>query len=653
MAADSLAIRTAPRFEFLRKELALRPGRLAAMARITVCCVLTVILCMIFRIPVPAYAAYNVFLLSGSGSEVATTLRTAIGGGIAITAAACLSLLLYVVDAGEPALRLPLMAAATFLGMYLSRVVVIGPIAFLTGFLLVLTQTMIDDIPHLDALAQFIMWLWVVVIVPASLVTILDFAFGQRPAAVLRSKVFGVLSDVEHSLRSGETEQLERTLTVTAALPELRQLAELVDGGLKSVRAIDLALLELLDELVRIVTLLPPGAHSANSPLLKGVRACHDALSRDAVPSIRAITITGDVLRGLDARSRPVVFAVASVLDRLLDGLARRASNVRSDPPTRAKSFFVPGAFSNREHVRFALKATLATMLVYIIYSGLDWPGIRTCVVTCFFVALGSVGETVHKLTLRLSGAMAGGLLGVLCIVFVLPHVTDIGGLSLVVASVAFFCAWISTSSERLAYAGMQMAFAFFIGVFQGYGPTEELTVLRDRVIGILLGNVMMSVVFVTVWPVSAVDQAKAALAKAMTALGGLLREPSNGARLFVAQTLQRARRLLSLSIFEGDLFAGHASRALARQRLTDLDALTAAVLVAVDQPEQDTCEDFRASAAAWFAHPQAPSVPAPTNDTAMRLALLPAEANPALRSAIESDLLLAEAIRRSVSRAQ
>ena len=653
MSTNASSIATDPRFEFLRAEFALRPGRLGAMTRITACCLLTVILCMVFRIPVPAYAAYTVFVLSGA--EAATTLRTAIGGIVAITAAACLSLLLYALDAGEPALRLPLMALATFLGMYLSRVIVIGPIAFLAGFLLVITQTLIDDIPNFDSLAQFIMWLWVVIALPASLVAIIDLAFGQNPTHLLRDRVLGVFSDIEHTLLTGDAAQLARCLTITAGLPELRQRAELVDNWLKPIHAIDLALIESLDELVRIVGLLPKGSHSARTPLLIATRACREALLRNSVPTIAAVTVKDDTLRGLDSRSRPIVVAAAFTLNRLLDGLARRLGVVHEEPSReRVGSFFVPDAFSNPDHVRFALKAALATMLVYIIYSGLDWPGIRTCVVTCFFVALSSVGETVHKLTLRLSGAMAGGLLGALCIVFVLPHVTDIGGLSLVVACVAFFCAWVSTASERVAYAGMQMAFAFFIGVFQGYGPTEELTVLRDRVIGIVLGNVMMSVVFVTVWPVSAVDQAKAALAKAIAALGRLLREPSDGARLFVAQTLQRARRQLSMSIFEGDLFAGHSGRALARQRLADLDALTAATLVNVDQAERDTCENFRASAAAWFEDPQAPSVPAPASDAiAMRLALLEAEARPALRAAIEADLLLSAAIRSSAARAR
>jgi multidrug resistance protein MdtO len=149
-----------------------------------------------------------------------------------------------------------------------------------------------------------------------------------------------------------------------------------------------------------------------------------------------------------------------------------------------------------------------AVLASYATYSLLDWPGISTAVTTCFFVSLTTVGESVHKLTLRLSGAAIGGLIAGLCIVFVLPSLTDIGQLCLLVAAVSFFCAWIATSSETIAYAGMQIAFAFFLGVLQGYGPGTDLTQLRDRLVGIVLGNVWITIFFTTLWPVSAAGQA-------------------------------------------------------------------------------------------------------------------------------------------------
>jgi multidrug resistance protein MdtO len=646
MSTDSVIGRP-PWLVFLGEELALRPGRAAAIVRISVCCVITVALCMVFRIPVPAYAAYLVFLVSGA--ETATTLMTAMAGAIAATLALALSLVFYMLDAGEPALRLPLMAVATFLGMFLSRVLAIGPIAFLAGFVLVITQTLVDDIPSLDDLTQFVMWLWIVVMMPAMLTLLADLALGQSPARLLRDKASLVLTRVEEALRGGDGSRLAGSAASTGGFAELRERANLIDHSLGPLKRADIALIETLDELVRVARLMPSrGTTAARKSLADACASCRDALLRSREPQLQTTAVSDETLRSLDAHARPIVLALATVLDRLLTGLARRASGEKdATSAPEKKPFLIADAFSNPGHVRFALKATLAVMLVYTFYLAVEWPGIRTCVVTCFFVALGSAGETVHKLTLRLGGAMAGGLLGLLCIVFVLPHVTDIAGLSIIVAVVAALGAWISTSSERLAYAGMQMAFAFFIGVLQGYGPTEELTVLRDRVLGILLGNIAMSIVFTTVWPVNAVTQAEAALAKASAALAALLRDTTADVRLGISQNLERARRLLSMSTFEWGLLPEHAAlEKQAHEQLADIDGLTAATFVVVDQPcFGDIEETWRVAAATRVENRGTTPMPDDARLFA-QLATLPTDAPASLRAALESQLVLSAQIR-------
>ncbi|WP_459694348.1 FUSC family protein, partial [Achromobacter xylosoxidans] len=80
-------------------------------------------------------------------------------------------------------------------------------------------------------------------------------------------------------------------------------------------------------------------------------------------------------------------------------------------PPPRA-GFFLPDAGSNPEHVAYALKTTAAAMFCYLLYTLLDWPGIHTCVITCYIVSLGTAGETVQKLRLRLAGCVIGALAG-------------------------------------------------------------------------------------------------------------------------------------------------------------------------------------------------------------------------------------------------
>jgi len=89
---------------------------------------------------------------------------------------------------------------------------------------------------------------------------------------------------------------------------------------------------------------------------------------------------------------------------------------------------------------------------------------------------------------------------------------------------VTLFAAWISTASQKISYAGMQIALAFYLTVLQGFTRTSKMVVGRDRVIGILLGNVIMSVVFSSLWPVRIKPAIRQALSRAVEALAAAMR---------------------------------------------------------------------------------------------------------------------------------
>ncbi|HBO79516.1 MAG TPA: fusaric acid resistance protein, partial [Cupriavidus sp.] len=57
-----------------------------------------------------------------------------------------------------------------------------------------------------------------------------------------------------------------------------------------------------------------------------------------------------------------------------------------------------------------------------------------------------------------------------------------------------------------------QIAFAFYLCVIQGAGPGYDLTIARDRTIGIVIGNLVTFLVFTRIWPVSISGRIEAAL---------------------------------------------------------------------------------------------------------------------------------------------
>src|SRR6266550_2810556 len=211
---------------WLRDELRPTPARGAAVARIAFNTTITVVVAMVFQIPLPAYIAYIVFLVSQK--QRVATLITAVAGTVAATLAVALSLLFYMLDASEPALRLALMAVSTFVAFFLARTSTIGPIAFLAGFVLVVTQTLIDHMPS-----------------PAALTTLVDLVFGRDPAKLALRTALHVLDAVAAMLRGKRAIDIDRLQATGLELLELSRHAQMADRRLRARAKLDHRILEL------------------------------------------------------------------------------------------------------------------------------------------------------------------------------------------------------------------------------------------------------------------------------------------------------------------------------------------------------------------------------------------------------------------------
>jgi multidrug resistance protein MdtO len=124
---------------------------------------------------------------------------------------------------------------------------------------------------------------------------------------------------------------------------------------------------------------------------------------------------------------------------------------------------------------------------------------------------------------------------------------------------------------------------AFFMGMLQTYSPATDLTVLRDRVVGILLGNVVMTLVFSSLWPESAIMRLRGALADALRAIAALLRSPENAEmnRQHTVEALARADNFQALSHFEIELLPRHTHL----PDLHGIERLAGAAFVATSDP--------------------------------------------------------------------
>jgi multidrug resistance protein MdtO len=517
--------------DLLRDELTLSPARTARMLRMTATVALVVVMSMALRVPEAAISAYMIFFFAKR--DVATTVLTAAAAVIGLTVAIALCLLCLLMTVAEPALRLPLMVALAFGGMYLMRATPIGPLGLLVGFVTFYASTYPDQLPSPEALVRALLWLWVVIAYPVALLVLADLAFGSRPDEVYRSGIGGRLAAAAEALAAADDARASTRLRRFLRLGASDLVPYVERGGPAATAPIRATLLRQTELLGLLLHELPDevrGNAAARPALMRASLACDGArnalFGRDGATAghFELLAAERRALHAAKPAARAVVLPLVDCIQTIVLSVHELSSApvAESASSHRAPKPASPAATTGA--VRFALKVTLAALTAYLLYSGLEWYSIHTATITCFFVAEDSVGASIHKLTLRLAGAIIGAALGMLAIVLVLPALESVGGLVVLVAAVTLLAAWVGTASERIAYAGWQIALAFYLTVLQGFSRTSKLYVGRDRVIGILIGNILMSVVFTSLWPVRAAPAQRRALSHAVEALAAMLR---------------------------------------------------------------------------------------------------------------------------------
>src|ERR1700724_3226760 len=524
----------------LRRELRPTPGRLGDCARVVVVLLGLVAIAETFRLSSLALSAYIVLFVSGR--EAVTTILTALLAGIAVVLAIFVTIAVFMLSLSEPALRIPLMAAMSFVAMFLSRTATPGPVFFVAGFIIACGLTLGDQVLGLalqpatagnaeqfalpeivfvspeEALVRFLLWLSLAVALPVILVIVANLLTGRDPARLLYEALAERLATAARLCagESGGDRRLEaQAFEGTAQLHKLHHLAGLLHRG----RPRPVWGASLIDEIGRLGLLLLAWfrvAGDARNPLVSAASACRAA---------------GRTLRAIE--------------ETLAGTAAGQEANGAAKAPRR---LLAADAFTNPEYARFALKVTLAVMICYFAMNLANWPGIHTCVITCFVVALGTVGETIHKATLRFIGCLIGAGLGLGAILLLMPDMTDLGDLLLLLAPVTLLAAWVARGRERISFSGLQISLAFYLVVLQGYGPTIDMYTARDRTIGILFGNIVILVIFTTIWSVSVAKVVRTSLANALeqlAALGGLGARPDG-------ETSQTARSAAEMAFGQG-----------------------------------------------------------------------------------------------------
>lgn len=500
------------------------PGRAEFALRLAVICALTLLVVQIYQTPEPALTIYVAFFVIKS--DRTASILVSIVMLLLMTFVIGMTLLLAMAVLDRPLWRVMTIILMSFCLLFAASASKLkeigGIIALIAGYALdVLGSVQIGEVA-----TRALLYAWLFVAMPASVSILVNLFVGPSPRRLVERNLAFRLRLAAEVLRDPDgRRRSEFDACLRAGPGEL--FAWLKHASLERTNdPDDLAALEQAARstgaLMALVDMVVQARHQVRS-LAADLAACLEEmavlLERGAYPIEIAFQSK------VESDTPPALKPTFAMIDEVLADFAVSPPTEPAAATKKNGGFFVADAFTSRAHVQYALKATAAAMLCFFIYNILDWPGIHTAFITCFIVSLGTTGETIEKLTLRILGAMIGAALGLAAIVFVMPDITSIGQLMLIVAFVALASGWISAGRPRISYIGFQLAFAFFLCAVQGLAPEFDLAIARDRVIGIFLGNLVVAVIFTQIWPVTLTDRIDPAIVGVLRKLASMAKE--------------------------------------------------------------------------------------------------------------------------------
>jgi multidrug resistance protein MdtO len=531
-------------------DLAPRPGRFRDAVSIGGLCTAIVVVSMTLRIPEAGLAAYLVFFAYRPDANGTIAVAVVFAALSILVVGLSIPMLGAVVD--HPPARMALVAVITFVGMWLASATPLGPIAstlaMLLTFLVILPDVVNLPIPNeIELLTRGIGWVGPIVIVAMITIGVLAYLFGRNAISVVEDRLAERLAAVEARLggRMDARAFAEQVTAAPAQVEDLNKFAGLSTSKAdwQRLTALDRELLELM---LAVAALDESGADAATRASL--VAALAD------IPSMAEATVPGL------ADQPPLVAATAEAVAariRMVGGLLR--GDPLPAPPLEAKAGVGARAtLSEPRHWQFATKVTLAAMACIALFTGLEWVSIHTCLITCYYVSEATLGESVHKMTLRMIGCLIGAAIAALSLIYLVPLMSDVGQLALLVFVVASIGGWIGVGSERIAYAGFQIVLAFFLVVLEAFGtfgvnfgPSYDFEPATGRIIGILLGSLACAFAFVALWPLPMRVDAADGMQRAYRSVAAGLRGEPRPQRAGVIAALGRARDLRDYRFFE------------------------------------------------------------------------------------------------------
>ncbi|EUC12377.1 FUSC family protein [Paraburkholderia hospita] len=536
-AADYLPVTLRDAGNFLKRELAPFPGRVNVMLRCMLTSAIVIVVSMVLEVPELALSLLVVFYVTQSNVVVTRLVGMLFIVGSTLGIGTSILVLKFTFD--YPLLRIVTAGLLFFGSVYLLRVLKIGVVFFIVAIVVIYVQSFVDQTDQADLLIRAVLWVWIAVNYPIALTLVVNtLLLPAEPQLQLKAEMHRQLAALDTRLTQlidGATSTAQITLAAVQqgalTLQKLLRFATMRDARYREHQALQLACIATVSRLYRSASELPdmqPGVPATRLAMLRELRANARALDESLMsdePYRYVSTATPE------ERAVADTMPAAAELQRALHAYADLVASGAAAPgkPPASEPMVAPDAWTNPAYMRFSLKTLLAVLVCYVFYNSVDWQGVHTIMLTCLIVALPSLGASTQRALLRLSGATVGSVLALFMVVFVVPHLAGIVGLLLMALPVVALGAWIAAGSERSGYAGLQVMFTFSLALLDQFSPSTNLTEIRDRMVGILLGVCVATFVQMSFWREGEGDVLRQKLATMLRAVAAQLRAQQAG----------------------------------------------------------------------------------------------------------------------------
>jgi multidrug resistance protein MdtO len=580
----------------IQQELAPVPGRVTTLWRYLIACAIVIVVSMALQIPFLALSLIAIF-----STTLQNTFLTRLSGLLAtigLTLAIACTLLLLRLTFDVPLLRILGSMGILLCAIYFLRTSKLGGIGFLVGLAVIYIQSEVDTIPNPELLTRAVLWVWVAITYPIAVNILVGQLLPASADAHLRKELHAQLEDIANRIKGAKT-GFSRTEEAFLRMHKQLSYALMSHPKLALLNARSKARVRLVERLLAAARQLPP----ANSPKLNQEYSRHAAIILAAIRDLQFRRADDGAFEMSPAPADYATTApapLAAMHRAILKFVQEEAPRQGGDSPTAGAKAAVSSL--NTVALKFALKVVLATQLGYLFFTAVKWPGIHTCMLTCIILALPGLGAINHKGVMRLIGAALGSVAALLATVFVIPHLDSITGLLLLSLAVIAVGAWISAGSPLTDYVGFQLVFCFALALLGKFGPSTDLTEIRDRAVGIVLGVIISLIVYRGIWPEQEADQAPSAVADLLRALsrvagacGSAGNDEHERAQADTWSAIDRLRQLRNRLAFEPREASARATEwpldsllASARKILLDFDWLA---MLAGDQRSSDPAQ--------------------------------------------------------------